>query len=92
MGNSAFSGCLDFVNMSFLKFLGNNSEELEFADLAVLNLSVARGIPALAKLDIAHYVRKVDEWTKQFATWLRERRTGFIVLRGSGKMTSASFA
>lgn len=44
--------------------------DLERADLVAMNLAVARGIPALADIDIGHYVRVVDGWTGQFARWL----------------------
>lgn len=41
-------------------------EELEQADVVVLNLAVATGIPSLANLDVHRYVRIVNEWTAQF--------------------------
>lgn len=45
-------------------------DQLERADLVVVNLAVARGIPSLSNLDVAHYRHIVDEWTKQFAAEL----------------------
>lgn len=36
--------------------------ELAAVDPVVMNLAVARGIPSLGDLDIAHYVRIADEW------------------------------
>lgn len=45
--------------------------DLERIDLVVMNLAVARGIPALAELEVARYARVVDEWTVQFTRWLR---------------------
>ncbi len=43
------------------QFLGFSDEELG-VDPVVVNLVVAKGIPALADLDIDHYVRLADQW------------------------------
>jgi hypothetical protein len=43
-------------------FLSLSNEELGKVDPVVLNLVVAKGIPALAELDIGHYVRIADDW------------------------------
>jgi hypothetical protein len=40
---------------------------LESTDLVLLNLTVARGVPSLANLDVARYASVVDEWTQAFA-------------------------
>ena len=42
-------------------------------DPVVMNLAVAKGIPALADLDIGHYVRLADQWAAE----IRERLPGF---------------
>jgi hypothetical protein len=39
---------------------------LEQTDVVLLNLAVAKGIPSLADLDVARYVRIVDDWARQF--------------------------
>jgi hypothetical protein len=44
------------------QFLAYRDEELSLADPVVMNLVVAKGIPALANLDIDRYVRLADEW------------------------------
>jgi len=43
-------------------FLALSSEELDRVDPVVMNLVVAKGIPALAELDVNRYVRLADEW------------------------------
>ncbi len=48
------------------QFLALTDAQLERTDLVRLNLAVARGIPALADLDVNSYVRTVDEWTARF--------------------------
>lgn len=45
-------------------------DQLERADLVVVNLAVARGIPSLAQLNVSHYCRIVDAWTQQVAAEL----------------------
>jgi len=52
------------------QLLALSDAELEKADVVLLNLAVAREIPALADLDVGRYVRIVDEWTRQFARLL----------------------
>lgn len=42
-------------------------DQLEGVDLVVANLAVARGLPALADLDVPRYRQTVDDWTTQFA-------------------------
>lgn len=49
------------------QLLALSDEQLEGADLVVVNLAVARGIPSLANLDVARYRRTGDDWSKQFA-------------------------
>ena len=44
------------------QLLGLSSEELGHIDPVVMNLVVAKGIPSLANLNIAHYVQLADEW------------------------------
>ena len=44
------------------QFLALSDEELSQVDPVVMNLVVAKGIPALAGLDISQYVRLADEW------------------------------
>ncbi len=39
-----------------------SNHELATVDPVVMNLVVAKGIPALADLDIGHYVRLADQW------------------------------
>jgi hypothetical protein len=43
-------------------FLSFSNEELSNFDPLVMNLIVAKGIPALADLDIRYYVNLADEW------------------------------
>ena len=45
--------------------------DLERVDVVEMNLAVARGISPLSDLDVGRYIRVVDEWTAQFADWLR---------------------
>ena len=52
------------------RLLALEDAELEAADLVRMNLSVARGIPRLANLDIDRYCGIVDDWTEQFLQWL----------------------
>jgi hypothetical protein len=51
---------------SIWQLLALDDSSLEKVDVVVLNLVVAKEIPALADLDIARYVRTVDDWTRQF--------------------------
>jgi hypothetical protein len=44
------------------------NEELGKVDPVVMNLVVAKGIPALANLDIDHYIRLADQWAADFRT------------------------
>lgn len=44
------------------QFVALSDEELSRVDPVVMNLVVAKGIPALADLDIGRYVRLADEW------------------------------
>jgi hypothetical protein len=44
------------------RFVGLTEEELAAVDPVVLNLAVARGIPALADLEIGRYVALADDW------------------------------
>jgi hypothetical protein len=48
------------------QLLALTDEELERADVVVLDLVIAKEIPSLADLDIARYVSIVDDWTDQF--------------------------
>lgn len=57
--------------------LALNDEQLEKADLVILNLAVARGIPSLAQLEISQYVEVVDGWANQFARWLPQAEQSF---------------
>ncbi len=43
-------------------FLSLSNEELDKVDPVVMNLVVAKWIPALSDLDIGHYIRLADEW------------------------------
>ncbi len=53
-------------------------EELARVDPVVMNQEVAKGIPALAGLDVSHYQRPVDLWaadiTRQLPNWEQEFR------------------
>ena len=53
--------------------LALSNEELGKVDPVVMNLLVATGIPALADLNISHYVRVANEWADD----LRARMLGF---------------
>ena len=44
------------------QLLSLSNEELGSVDPVVMNLAVAKGIPALAALDIGHYVELADKW------------------------------
>src|SRR5512146_2688003 len=67
MGSSDRKGCSD---QELWKLLALAETQLEQTDLVLVNLTVARGIPALADLDIDRYCQIVDGWTEQFARWL----------------------
>ena len=58
-------------------FLALSDAELERADLVAMNLSVARGIPALKDLDVRRYCKQVDDWTQQFAQTLPSAEARF---------------
>ena len=49
------------------QLLALDDSALEQTDVVLLNLAVAKEIPSLADLDIARYVRIIDDWTRQFA-------------------------
>lgn len=68
---------LDTTSLTIWKLLALDDGELERFDLVAANLAVARGIPALAKLNIAHYVGVVDEWTQRFARQLPDMERMF---------------
>ena len=55
------------TRMTLWQLLALEDAALEQADVVLLNLCVAKGIPSLADLNIARYVRIVDDWTQQFA-------------------------
>jgi hypothetical protein len=44
------------------QLLSLSNDELGQVDPVVMNLAVARGVPALADLDIGHYVQLADRW------------------------------
>jgi hypothetical protein len=48
------------------QLLASDDLTLEQTDVVLMNLVVAKGIPALGDLDIARYVQVVDDWTEQF--------------------------
>jgi hypothetical protein len=52
------------------QLLALDDAELEATDLVEMNLSVAREIPSLEKLDVPRYCRIVDQWTNAFRNWL----------------------
>jgi hypothetical protein len=52
------------------QLLAADDSELEATDLVEMNLSVAREIPSLEKLDVLRYCRVVDEWTEAFRKFL----------------------
>jgi hypothetical protein len=55
---------------TFWQLLALDDTELEATDLVEMNLSVAREIPSLEKLDVPRYCRIVDQWTNAFRNWL----------------------
>lgn len=68
------AGCPDQESWQLLAL---SDRELEKVDLIVLNLTVARGIPALSTLDIEQYRRIVDGWTEQFSRRLLSAERSF---------------
>ena len=62
---------------SIWQLLALDDSSLEKVDVVVLNLVVAKGIPALANLNIARYVRTVDDWTRQFRRVLPDMERQF---------------
>jgi hypothetical protein len=68
---------LDLASLTIWKLLALDEPELEKSDLVAANLTVARQIPALAKLDISRYVKTVDEWTQRFARQLPDMERMF---------------
>jgi hypothetical protein len=60
------------------KFLAVPDAELRSVDPVVMNLVVAKGIPALADLDIERYVRLADEWAKDLLARMRTKEKEFF--------------
>ena len=58
-------------------FLSLSNEELGKVDPLVMNLAVAKGTPAFAKLDISHYVQTADHWAMQIRQRLSRMETHF---------------
>jgi hypothetical protein len=69
---------LDIHKCSVWQWLAFADDELERCDLVAANLAIARGVPALADLDVARYRRIVDEWTQQFAAQLPRMEQTFL--------------
>jgi hypothetical protein len=65
------------TRMTLWQLLALEDAALEQADVVLLNLCVAKGIPSLADLNIARYVRVVDDWTQQFARVLPGMEANF---------------
>ena len=59
------------------RFPGLTNDELRRIDPVVLNLSVAKGIPSLSKLDIARYVRLADQWAAEIRGYLPANEANF---------------
>jgi hypothetical protein len=59
------------------RFLGLSDEELSAIDPVVMNLAVAKGIPALADLDIGRYVGLVDQWAAEIRALLPDAEIRF---------------
>jgi hypothetical protein len=55
---------------TFWQLLALDDSELETTDVVEMNLSVAREIPSLEKLEVGRYCRIVDQWTSGFRNWL----------------------
>lgn len=53
------------------QMLAMSDAELAGVDPVVMNLVIAKGIPALAELDIAHYVSMADEWGADLVQQMR---------------------
>jgi hypothetical protein len=66
------------------QFLALSDEELSRIDPVVMNLVVAKGIPALAGLDIGRYVRLADEWAADLRARMLAKRNSSIVPRSTG--------
>ncbi len=54
-----------------------SNAELNDLDLVAANLAVAREIPSLSGLDISHYTRTVNDWTKRFEGQLPHSERAF---------------
>lgn len=58
--------------------LAGSDEQLARVDPLVMNLLVAKGIPALADLDIPRYQRRADAMTDAFRAWLATTEPEFL--------------
>lgn len=56
----------DYSQWTVGHLLGMPAEELAAVDPVAINLIVAKGVPALADLDIRHYQNVVDAWVADF--------------------------
>ena len=56
------AGILVERGLTVRSFLGMEDDELAVVDPVVMNLVVAKGIPALANIDIERYVAMADGW------------------------------
>jgi hypothetical protein len=59
------------------QLLSLSNGELGQMDPVVMNLAVARGVPALANLDIGHYVQLADRWADDLQTRMPGMETEF---------------
>ena len=57
--------------------LGYGNDELKLIDPLLMNLLVAKGIPALAKINIFSYEQKIDEWANGIRRGLRDAEHQF---------------
>lgn len=55
------------------QLIGYSVSELAKVDPVVLNLAVARGIPALADLEIAKYIQLADDWAADLKKYLKQK-------------------
>jgi hypothetical protein len=59
------------------RLLGYNNDELKLVDPLAMNLLIAKGIPALAKLNIFPYEQKIIEWANGIKRGLRDAENQF---------------
>src|SRR4051812_5943845 len=69
--------CDNKSSESLWELLALSDSELERADLLIVNLTVASGIPSYKGRPITYYAQTLDEWTAQFCEQLPQMERQF---------------